>query len=138
MNFRISHILAATTGIAVLLAGTMFVFSPLIRMSRKIDAVQYRIINEFDHFSIRDAAIELLSDATNREVCDVDIPEAIAKTEPKFVSVADGTVQIEYGGGFAHYGLIIDKNVRPTVSPSGDMYYKEKRLIKDVYFYESE
>ena len=62
MKFRTSYLLIATAGIAVLLSVALIAFSPLIRLSREIDGAQYRVINEFDHVSIRDAALELLSD----------------------------------------------------------------------------
>ena len=137
MRFRISHILITTAGIAALLSVALIALSPIIRLSRQVNAAHNRIINELDHASIRDAALNLLADPTEREIAFSDLPVSIAQTEPKYVHVTNGSLHIEYGGGFAHYGLIVDPRKRQNKN-TDDPYYTEQALVDDVYFYDTE
>ena len=141
MRFQIKHLLVTVAGVTILLSVALVMFYPIIQLSRDINATQNRIINEFDHGSIRDAAIVLLSDPTDRYLDLPDLPEPIARTAPKSVHVTNGTIRIEYGGGFAHYGLIIDPNDRQAgnlANMINGVYYDEQKLMKNVYFYETE
>ena len=138
MRFRISHILMVTAGIALLLTLALALLSPMIRLSREIDTAHNRIINEFDHVSIRDSALAILVDPTDRDIADLDLPEPIAQTDPKYVHVMNGSLHIEYGGGFAHYGLIIDPSSRRSKTTSDGSHYAEQKLVDHVYFYEAE
>ncbi|MCA9198237.1 MAG: hypothetical protein KDA87_11895 [Planctomycetales bacterium] len=128
--------------VSTLIGFVIIISLPLMRLARDIRAAQHQIVNEFDHISIRDAARSILADPTDRDIDLCDLPNSIAKTEPKSVYVRHGAMYIEYGGGFAHYGLIIDPSDRPVASDGndagGEFYYREKKLIADVYFYDSE
>ena len=95
MRFRISHILITTAGIAALLSVALIALSPIIRMSRQVNAAHNRIINELDHASIRDAALTLLADPSEREIAFSNLPVSIAQTEPKYVHVTSGSLHIE-------------------------------------------
>lgn len=128
--------------VSTLIGCVLLVSLPLMRLARDIRAAQHQIVNEFDHISIRDAARSLLTDPTDRDIDLRKLPNSIAKTEPKSVYVQHGALYIEYGGGFAHYGLIIDPSDRPVAADGndagGEFYYREKKIIADVYFYDSE
>jgi hypothetical protein len=132
MRFRIIHLLVATFVIGLLLSVAMFVISPLVRLASSINTAQQRIINDFDHVSIRDAAVPLLTGSADRFVEQYDWPKSVAETDPapKSVHVTNGMIVIEYGSGFAHYGLIID--------PSNAKHTGRKKLGSGIYFYETE
>ena len=130
MRFNLKHLLAITAIIGLLLAAAMIVFSPFIELASSINAAQNRIINEFDHALIRDSTFPLLKNSAERFVEPEDWPPTVAETEPKSIYVANGQVFIEYGGGFAHYGLIID--------PNNQRQADRTKLTDGVYFYETE
>lgn len=141
MKFRIAHILSVTAIIAVLLAGAMYLLSPFIHHFGSINAAQHRIIHEFDHTSIRDSAIELLAKNPDGFIDKHELPESLSVTNPNSVYIGDGCVTLEYGSGFAHYGLIIDPSNRKfanTPNQDNGQYYEETKLTDGVYFYESE
>lgn len=90
-------------------------------------------VRQLDHIAIRDAGHEFVSgmdDKSNRMLEYREIPDSILQTDPKFVHFADGVLHIEYGGGFAHYGLAI-----PRVGAE----YRDGSLLTDgIFFYEAE
>jgi len=126
MRFNLKHLFAFTAIIGLLLSVTLMVFSPFIR----VKAAQRRIINNIDHRMIRDSVLPLLEKPAQRFIEPDDWPECVAMTEPKTVYIANGQVFIEYGGGFVHYGLVID--------PNNQQQTDRKKLINGVYFYETE
>ena len=126
MRFNLKHLFAFTAVIGLLLSIALMVFSPFIRGK----AAQRRIINNIDHRMIRDSVLPLLENSAQRFIEPDDWPECVAMTEPKTVYIANGQVFIEYGGGFVHYGLVID--------PNNQQQTDRKKLINGVYFYETE
>jgi len=120
--------------IAILLAISPFImgFIGFYSMAKSINDAKEGV-RQLDHISIRDAGRELLSgmdNKSNRMIENSELPDGIRKTDPKFVHYANGVLYIEYGGGFAHYGLAI-----PTVNtefPDGD------RLTDGIFYYEAE
>ena len=57
---------------------------------------------------------------------------------PKYVRVMDGSLHIEYGGGFAHYGLIVAPSSQRIKKTSNESYYAEQKLVDHVHFYDTE
>ena len=122
--------LVAGAVVGVLFAAAMFMVSPFLQHFRSITADQQRIVNDLDHSSIRDAAIPLLANVEDRLIEQDDWPTLIAQTEPKNIHVANEMLVIEYGSGFAHYGLVID--------PGDGQFADRTKLTDGVYFYETE
>ena len=59
---------------------------------------------------------------------DNEIPEAIAQTNPAFVTVYKGRVRIEYGDSHWHFGLGIPYD--------GFSSSHSKKIQEGIYFYE--
>ena len=122
--------LVATTVIGSLLVAAGFVILISLQHFGSTTAAQQRIINDFDHASIRDAAMPLLANVEERLIEHDDLPTLIAETKPKHVHVMNEMLFIEYGSGFVHYGLIID--------PNHGQFSDRTKLADGVYFYETE
>ena len=130
MQFSLKKLLAMITIVCLIIAVAAFVLRPLIRLSSSINAAQRRILNEFDHSSVRDAAAPLLSNAVDGFIKREDWPAVIVETEPNSVYLSNGTISLEYGSGFLHYGLVID--------PSNQQPAEYTKVTDGVYFYETE
>jgi hypothetical protein len=114
MKFELIHILGVMTIAAIFIVGAVTLLGPTFKLAAEIRLKKDRVLHQLDHSKIAVAAIELLASAPNGLLEDADIPPAIKDGEPKFVNIAYECVTIEYGGGFAHYGLIIDPTGRTT------------------------
>lgn len=110
----------------------MMGFIGIYSMANSIDDAKQKV-RQLDHESIRDVGRDFLlemEDKSNRMIESNELPDLICKTEPNFVHFADGVLYIEYGGGFAHYGLAI-----PSVNTE---YRGGERLTDGIFFYEAE
>lgn len=89
----------------------------LFRQSR--DAVQ----REFNHAAILDAARKMMDEIPNTHfgwssnpenpIDDPRIPQLIRDLQPRHVNVGEDYVQIEFAGGFEHYGLFAYRKGTP-------------------------
>lgn len=127
------HLIIVAAGI-FLIALTISPFViPIVTLAHSVHDAKQRVIEQLDHASIRDAARTLLSNLdvkADRMIGDHELPKSIRQTNPNFVHIADGILYIEYGGGFAHYGLVI---------PPPDVEYLDGKLVADgIFFYEGE
>ena len=130
MQLQTKHFLIATAVTGLLLAAAIVVLSPLLQHVGSIRAAQQRIVNDFDHASIRDVATPLLAKTVDGFIEQDEWPTLIAETEPKYIHVANGVIFIEYGGGFLHYGL--------AIAPNNSQFADGTKLTDGVYFYDTE
>ena len=93
INFQIWHLLVAITIAGILVGVIAFVLSPFFRLTASIEVAQGRIVHEFDHAAIHDAAIKLLKCGSYGEIEAEDWPQEIAETQPRFIIVAERCVQ---------------------------------------------
>ena len=140
MQFQLKHLLIAFIGIALLLAVATIFLSPLFRFSEELNAAQRRIKRDLDHAAILESSNFLLLIGASQFIDNAELPDAIAQTQPKSVYVNNGVVHIEYGGGFGHYGLIVDPNNKHRANPvtQAEGVYRQEQLIQNVYYYETE
>ncbi|KAA5538632.1 hypothetical protein FYK55_26840 [Roseiconus nitratireducens] len=132
--------------IAVLLfVGSLVVVAPIVivgsMIHRSIRAPRDRVLHELDHAAIRVAALDLLSSNSNGLVDKSRWPEPIVTVKPSSVTMTDGSIVLEFGGGFGHYGLIVDPKRNHLLNRGDgtrDAYIKVVDLGNDLTYYECE
>ena len=139
MKSQFKYYVAVLVAIVLFSAAAWSFLSPVVKVYRDMESAKRRVTNDLDHAAILESASLLLANTTTQFIDPIDLPDAIAETKPNSVAILNGEVHVEYGGGFTHYGLIADPdNVHRTDRFYQQGGYNEKRLIDNVYYYETE
>ncbi len=113
-----------------------FVVLDVIRIERQ----KNRLVNGVDHSSIASAAHQMLNDESLTrpegvyfEGSHPDLPTEIRSLKSSYVHIEAGRVQIEFGGGFHHFGFLI---LPVEKKPESWHVHEYTKLSDGVWFYE--
>jgi hypothetical protein len=133
---RVAAIVIAIT----LLIGAIPFTVPVIdtwSMKSQVNEIRQMLCDETDPLPLRDAGRHLLSLLLKESQVTVsDLPPLLQKLHPTSVYVEDQHwLQLEFGGGLHHLGLLIAATSYSNV-PEDDPGYSHKQLADGIWYYE--
>ena len=128
----------------VLAALTMAMFGPpvafCVLLKSRNERLKERLLNEVDHSSLVNAVRQMLEDERfagpkGIEVLgnDPELPPELRSLEATSVHVEASQTEIEFGGGFHHFGLLI---LPPDEEPEPRRVHECTQLSDGIWFYE--
>lgn len=118
-------------------------YQATIGASHRIEQKQRTLLYATDHQKLLEACDEIRAnwkkykhdvswsgapnDFSHPDPADPAFPAIVRALKPLYITVTDGDVSIEMGGGFYHYGVIAPKTSRPCM--------KTKELVPGLWYY---